>query len=493
MKAIAGGAERGPVMSAAAVLSALLILSLTVPLGLPALEVSMVVIIGTIAAVAYRSMLKWRVLLATTVLVILFVPIKRYSLPGNLPFELEPYRLVVAIIIALWIAALLVDPRARLRGHGFEAPMLLIVISVVGSVLANGPRIAELNVDAEVNKGLTFFLSFWLVTYLIVSVVRTFETAEFLVKVMVAGGAVVAVFSLFEARTGFNIFNHLESVVPVLNQTEIADSGTRGGSLRANGSAQGAIPLGAALVLLIPVAAYLGKRVSPRWWVAVGLLALGALSTRSRTGVVMMIVLILAFMWLRPKQTRRFIIPALFPAVVIVHVALPGTMGTLQSSFFPEEGLIAQQSQNAGSRGSGRIADLGPALDEWAQSPVLGQGYSTRLTGREHRYDGRGAHILDNQWLKTLLETGIAGVVGWVWLFLRVVRRTGKRAKEDVSDYGWLLAAISGSVLAFAVGMYFYDAFSFIQVTFLFYILMALGAALLALPERARPVERPAT
>ena len=66
------------------------------------------------------------------------------------------------------------------------------------------------------------------------------------------------------------------------------------------------------------------------------------------------------------------------------------------------------------------------------------------------------------------------------------MRRTGRRAKKDESDFGWLLGAISASVLAFAVGMFFYDAFSFIQVTFLFYILLALGAALLTLPPSAR-------
>lgn len=486
MRAIAGGAERGPVISAAAVLSALLILSLTVPAGLPALEVSTFVIIVAVCAVAYRSMLRWPVLLASTLLVILLIPIKRYSLPGNLPFELEPYRLLVGVIVLLWIVALLVDPRVKLRSHRMEGPMLLIVVSVVGSILANGPRIEKLAVDAEVTKGLTFFLSYWLVVYLIVSVVRRFEVVEMLIKVMVAGGAVVAFFSLIEARTGFNPFNHLSTLIPVLQMTEIADSGTRGGSVRASGSAQGAIPLGAALVLLMPVGGYLGSRVNPRWWFAVGLLALGALGTRSRTGVIMMIVLILAFLWLRPKFTRRLVVPALLPAVVIIHFALPGTIGTLQSSFFPEGGLIASQNQNAGSRGSGRVADLGPALDEWSQQPVLGQGYSTRLTGRDQV---QNAAILDNQWLKTLLETGVAGLVGWLWLFLGFVRRTGRRARKDMSDYGWLLAAISASVLAFAVGMFFYDAFSFIQVTFLMYILMALGAALMAMPEhrRARP------
>jgi polysaccharide biosynthesis protein PslJ len=493
MRALLGGADRGPILAAGFVFGALALLATSVLTGSAEAEVAPLIALGVILAIAYKTLLAWPALLAGLVIVILFIPIKRYTLPGHLPFELEPYRLLVGVIVLLWITALLVAPRVKLRKHGFEAPMLLIVLGVVGSILANGSRITELSLDSEVMKALTFFLSFWLVVYLMVSVVRTFETAEFLVKVMVAGGAVVAFFSLFEARTGFNLFDHVETFVPILDQTEIADSLTRGGALRANGSAQGAIPLGAALVLLIPIAAYLGNRVNPRWWVAVGLLALGALSTRSRTGVVMMIVLILAFMWMRPKQTKRFIVPALLPAVVIVHLALPGAIGGLKSSFFPEGGLLAQQSQNAGSRGSGRIADLGPALDEWSQKPMLGQGYGTRLTGREHRFDGRGAHILDNQWLKSLLEIGVAGVVGWLWLFIGVVRRTGKRAKNDHSDYGWLLAAISGSVLAFGVGMYFYDAFSFIQVTFLFYILMALGAALLAMPPKHRSPARSAT
>ena len=35
-----------------------------------------------------------------------------------------------------------------------------------------------------------------------------------------------------------------------------------------------------------------------------------------------------------------------------------GTIGTIRASFFPEGGLLAQQSENAGQRGSGRVADL---------------------------------------------------------------------------------------------------------------------------------------
>ena len=33
---------------------------------------------------------------------------------------------------------------------------------------------------------------------------------------LVAGGAVVAFFAIIEARTGINVFNHLDRVIPLL-------------------------------------------------------------------------------------------------------------------------------------------------------------------------------------------------------------------------------------------------------------------------------------
>jgi hypothetical protein len=256
---------------------------------------------------------------------------------------------------------------------------------------------------------------------------------------------------------------------------------SRGGRLRVNASAQGAIPLGAALVLLIPPAIYLARTAARRavWWPCAGLIMLGALATQSRTSVVMLLVVVLVFLWLRPAETRRTLGLLLVPMLLVVHLALPGTIGALQSAFFPEGGLIAQQSQNPGWRGSGRIADLGPAMEEFVAQPLLGQGYSTRITGRVNA----NAQILDDQWLKTLLETGVVGVYAWLWLFFRFARRMAPRAKEDDGESGWLVTALTASVISFGFGCFFYDAFAFIQVTFLFYILLALGTVLLALPS----------
>jgi O-antigen ligase len=176
---------------------------------------------------------------------------------------------------------------------------------------------------------------------------------------------------------------------------------------------------------------------------------------------------------LKPGVVRR-LWPLALPFLVVMHIAMPGTIGAFKSSFFPEGGLIAEQKSGAGTYGSGRIADLGPGLDEWSASPLVGQGYGTRITVRS---DPKvNAPILDNQWLSLLLETGVAGVLAMGWILVRAVRRTGRLARKDDSDEAWLMAAFTASIGAFGIGMFTYDTFSFIQVTFMLFLLLGLAA-----------------
>jgi polysaccharide biosynthesis protein PslJ len=177
----------------------------------------------------------------------------------------------------------------------------------------------------------------------------------------------------------------------------------------------------------------------------------------------------LVVLWLRPRETVRAW-PVLVPVVVAVHLAIPGTIGTLRAAFFPQGGLVAEQSA------AGRIDDFAPSRAEFVRQPVLGQGYGTRqVTGEQ-----RNARFLDNQWLGTLLETGLAGALSLLWLFTRAIRRASCAAKRDSTSRGWLLTAIAASLTAYAVGMFTFDAFSFIQVTFLLFILLGLGSILVS-------------
>jgi hypothetical protein len=444
--------------------------------------------VGVVALVALRRspFIGWPRLIATLILIILFIPIRRYALPGGLPFQLEPYRVFVALLTLGWGASLLVDPQARVRRTGFEGPLFLIVASAFASVVANPGRVAATSTD--VNKALMFLLSYMLVLYLLASTIRRLDTIDFLAKTLVAGGAVVSFFAVVEARTGFNVFNHLSKVMPFLRDTGDVGGYQKVGTdkTRVFASAQHPIALSAALVVLLPLALYLARRYGQRRWHACALIfALAVASTISRTGIVMLVVVAIVFLCLRPREARRFW-PALLLAPLAIHFVLPGTLGAIKQSFMPSGGLVAEQHASANSSGSGRLADLGPGLRLWREQPLLGQGYGTQVVNLQAA--GIEANIFDDQWLGTLVGTGLLGFSGWLWLFVRSVRRFGREAKRDDSERGWLLAAITAGIAAFAVGMLTLDAFAFIQVTFLLFILLAIGSSLLA--ERPTPLAR---
>jgi hypothetical protein len=423
------------------------------------------------AVLIRRPYVEWTNVLVALVLVILFLPIRRYRFPGDLPFELEPYRLMVAVVVALWFASLLSDRRARLRRSGLDGPVLLILSVILASVAVNMARFNTY--ESYVLKAITFFLSFVLVFYFVVSVVRTRRTRDAIAKVLVGGGAVVALLAVLEARTGLTPFSRLELLFPFLESVS-AQGGEleRGGARRAFGPAEHPIALSAALVMLVPLAIYLIRTAGARWWFAGCALLVGALSTVSRTGIIMLVVIGVVFLALRPRETKR-LWPLLLPLFVVTHFAVPGTLGSIKHAFLPEGGLIQQQkSTTFGCDSSGRLADIGPTLDEVSRKPFLGFGYGTRIpTGEDSN-----SCVLDNQWLGTLYDVGYVGVLAWLWLFLAVLR-LGKAAKLDSSEDGWFLAAVTASITSFAVGMATFDALSFIQVTLLLFIILALGAA----------------
>src|SRR5262249_22285437 len=152
--------------------------------------------------------------------------IRRYAFPGNLPMQLEPYRLFVILLALGWIGSMLIDRTTRFRWTGFEGPVALILFAAVASIIANPARVAAYS--GEVAKKLVFLLSFIIVLYVTASVIRRLDSVETLAKTLAAGGAVVAFFAIVEARTGLNVFNHLSRVIPAL-QPVSGDAGDPGG------------------------------------------------------------------------------------------------------------------------------------------------------------------------------------------------------------------------------------------------------------------------
>jgi hypothetical protein len=389
-----------------------------------------------------HARLDWRWPLTIILIVILFVPMRRYAFPVELPFELEPYRVIVALAIALWTLSLLAQPDVALRRSGLEGPVLVYAFALVASDFANPGRSAEF--QSYVIRALTLALSIVVVFYFVVSVVRTFSQ-------------VLAILKLH---------------VPLLQQT-VSFTGQTRGTLRAVGSAEHPIALAALFVIVAPLALYLALRIGRWWWTTVVILMAGTFATVSRTAVVMLVVASLVLLVLRFRETWRFA-PLLIPMVIMVHFVVPGALGATKLAFSPPGGLIAEHSNDEFVRGSGRLADVGPSFDLFREKPVLGYGYGTLQTSGPDT----NARILDNQWLSSLLNVGLLGVLSLVWLFTRFVRDVGRRARDERTVDGWLLVALVASVAAFGAGMFTYDAFAFTQVTFVFFVILALGSVL---------------
>ena len=451
----------------------------------------------------HRTVLDWHVLLGAIVVVISFIPIKRYTLPGSLPFELEPYRVLVALVAMLWIAALLIDDRVRLRRSPLDAPVLLFGFALLASVVANPRHIVKLDVTTEVIKSLTFFSSFVLLYVIATSVLTSRERIDAIVRTLVWCGAGIGLATLYEYWSGDNLFNHLGQVIPALNARPLSDLGlsqdtlSRSGRLRVYGSAQHPIALAAALVMLVPLAYALWESTHRQRWLVLGaIISMGAFATISRTAVVMFVAVAVVFLVVRFQETKR-LVPFALPALLVLYFALPNSLGSFYSAFFPQGGLVAEQSgivQGNEAGANGRLADLGPWWDTFEEHPVLGQGFGSRVVARTaspaiNGNVGRNSLLLDDQWLGTMLDVGLVGTAAFAWVIVRAFRRLRRLSRGDPSPDGWLPLAIASSIVAFGVGMFTYDAFGFIQVTMFAFILLGLAGALLNLDER-HPVAR---
>jgi hypothetical protein len=372
--------------------------------------------------------------------------------------------------------------RGEIAFGGMERPLVVLVGVAILTQIVNYHALSEAEPGGAL-KSLSYFLSFVVVFVVVSSVVKTLQDAENMIKALVVGALGVALFAAYEARTGYNVFSHLQEWIPVLERDFREQSSLRGGRQRVRASAQHPIALAAALMMMVPFAIYLASRARSRSGIAVWagasvVIALGALTTISRTAVLMGIAMAAAALWLRPRVVVRFW-PLLIVLPIATHVVAPGVLGGLYNSLFPRQGLVTQLSGREGLSGSGRFDDIDPAFALWQEAPFVGHGIGTSVTTENDPERVAAPIIFDNQYLLTLVQTGAVGLLALVWFVVsasrKLVRGARARAPDGTTD---LLAACCVSVIGFGAGMLAFDALAFVQATLIFFMIAAVGLSL---------------
>ncbi|QHC64206.1 O-antigen ligase family protein [Rathayibacter festucae] len=413
--------------------------------------------------------------------VIMFIPVRYYALPIPLGFALEPYRLVIVLMVVAAIVALMIDPTFVWRPAAFGWPLGIWVASSLLSIAANVQFISEGALGSGVAGAIVNDLLMLSVYFVARLVMRNEKLVEAFLTFLVWSAVVVAFFAVIERATQQNVFTMLDKFLP-LERLGAEQEAYRAGGYRSFGSSQHPIALAVMFTMMIPIAIYLSKYA--RWpfneinrriiyYGTILALLLGVVTAVSRTAIVTLGVMFLLTVILRPK-VGGYLLLGMVPVLGLGFVLIPKILTDMIGSFLDPDALIASQYTSAGMAGAGRLADLEPAMAIVREHPFFGTGVGSRIVVGEDK----NAFILDNQWLGTLLDGGAVGVIGLAVLFLVPIVMLLRYSFKSTTtpQYASLAFAVAVLLLGYTIAAYFYDAFGFFQSFMLFWILLAVGA-----------------
>ena len=180
--------------------------------------------------------------------------------------------------------------------------------------------------------------------------------------------------------------------------------------------------------------------------------------------------------WDRKKTALKVAIVYL----VVMRLLVDGLLGTIKGMFMNMSNDPSYQ---------GRTMDYVLVGRMLSDAPWFGHGLGT--------FDPSVYFFLDNQYLGTLIETGLVGLTGMIGLFLvglftaRSVHRMCREAR--LADLGELGGAMAASMFVVITTFITFDAFAFRMVAGVLFVLLGLiGAAWRVARVESAPVAPPA-
>lgn len=284
------------------------------------------------------------------------------------------------------------------------------------------------------------------------------------IRTLVNCSAVMAFIAILQFRIGWDPLPYLAKVPGISSTSDFGGVLSRSSFRRPAGTAGHPIEYGvavsASLALAIHLVIYDVDRPLHRRWLALATIGVGIPIAISRSALLVTFVVLAFFLVGTTPRLRAWASAILACFAVFVFMTVPGLIGTLKS-------LVV--AGNSDSSISTRTSDYAAAEPYVHESPWVGRGPGTFLP----KY-----FILDNQYLASLIEIGVFGVLALTaYLLLSTVLGRGARRRsihESDRSLGQMLAG-AGFAAAFAAAVY--DMLAFGMFTLLSGVYLGVTAA----------------
>ncbi|MEM9037028.1 MAG: O-antigen ligase family protein [Actinomycetota bacterium] len=303
------------------------------------------------------------------------------------------------------------------------------------------------------------------VTLVVTDGVKDRARLDRLLSWTVIGGSVMALLGHIQFFVGVNLTENFRLPGMSLNRDffEVED---RNAFTRVNATATHPIEFGVLMGMLLPVAIHyaLHARTTNQkivHWTATALIATAGPMSVSRSSIVAIGagILVLAIGW--DRRTRRRALMLSVPALIAFSSAVPGLLGTIR-------GLFAAWGSDSSIQY--RTNDYDLIFEFVSERPLFGRGPGTFLP--------ENYFVVDNQYLITLVTTGIVGFLGLIGfvgiaaLSLILIRR-----RVDDAETRHLALALLASYASAAAASVTYDSLALAYSIFASVLFLLIGAA----------------
>jgi hypothetical protein len=405
--------------------------------------------------------------LAGFMAMLFLLPFDSIDLPVGLPLEAKLDRPVLLLIVALWVLSLTVlDGAQRVRFTPIHYAFLGFVLIAILSLVYNAETTVRLGeMELGVRK-LALLVSYLTLFVVVASGVRPGEIRAYM-TFMCGLAVVMALAVIWEYRSEFNVFfTWTGKILPVSLPGELGNSDSIG---RRSVIGPTIHPLAPAMMMACTMPFALVSMHDSRdlrrkvlWGAAAGVMLAAALATQRKTSIVAPIAAVAVLLAYRPQMLRQ-LVPGAIGLFLIAHLFTPGALGGVGEQLLPQNMFGVASTVD-------RQSDYAAIEPDVVNRPLLGRGYET--------YDQKKYRILDNQFLTTIIGTGVIGILSYISIFLAIFLIAHRVARNGKPDRVGPALAIAAATVAMLVGSGLLDILALAQLPYLICFFAGFAAVL---------------